>query len=66
MRRPLRVHTDVVELVSGQWIVKRGENSGYEILNVDEIPLERTTAPSRSKGTVPSAWQRLATIVIRE
>jgi hypothetical protein len=44
------VHADVVKLVSGQWIVKRGENGGYEILDVDEIPLERIAASVAEQG----------------
>ena len=49
------VHADVVKLVSGQWIVKRGENGGYEILDVDGIPLERIAAGIAEQGTVPFA-----------
>jgi hypothetical protein len=32
------------------WNFKRIENGGYEILNVDEIPLERITAGVAKQG----------------
>jgi hypothetical protein len=46
-------------LFPASWIVKRGENGGYEVLNMDEISLERIAVGVAEQG---HSSLRLATL----
>ena len=55
------VHRDIVELALRRRIVERGENRVDEVVDMEEVALERRPCASRSKEMVPSLRQRSAT-----
>src|ERR1700722_6225604 len=55
------VHRDVVKLALRRRIVERGEDGVDEVVDMDEVALERAPVRVAQQGMVPSLRQRSAT-----